>query len=197
MIQELVHVLASVLIAYAILSLIEYMFHRHLMHAPRLARMARSKYLLDTFAEHAQLHHHSCYEVFDREPGGCGAINIRIRSSSALLVVMLPALAVLLIDELTCLVMVVGAFVNCRVWSAFHAEMHHPRSAWFAHNPVFTYLRRWHYLHHRHPGRNFNTLFLMWDWILGTAAVATEVDRAEMQSGTWRVRILAAAARSD
>ena len=50
-------------------------------------------------------------------------------------------------------------------------------------------LKRWHYLHHRHPG-NFNVLFLLWDWILGTAAEGSEQDNREVAHSTWRVRFV-------
>jgi len=182
------HVFLSLLIAYPILSLIEYLIHRHLMHRRTIAETFNSRYLFETFQEHAVLHHHSCYAVFDREPDMCAATNIKIWPGTTLMVIAAPCLTILPVDVLTALVFLCGALINSRMWSAIHSEMHRPGNAWFSAVGVYVYLRQWHFLHHRHPGTNFNTLFLMWDWLLGTAAVMTEEDRKEIESGMWRIR---------
>jgi hypothetical protein len=182
------HILLSVLIAYPVLSLIEYMIHRHLMHRPTAAKIFGSKYLLETFREHAVIHHHDCYAVFDREPDPCATTNIKIWPGTSLMVIAAPCLVTLPVDALTAFVFLIGALMNGWIWSAIHSEMHRPSDAWFSTIGAYNFLKRWHFLHHRHPGTNFNTAFPMWDWFLGTIAVMTEEDRKEIEMDTWRVR---------
>ena len=100
MFQTAEHILLSVLIAYPVLSLIEYMIHRHLMHRPTMAKIFGSKYLLETFREHAVIHHRNCYAVFDREPDPCATTNIKIWPGTSLMVIAAPCLVALPVDRL-------------------------------------------------------------------------------------------------
>lgn len=183
-----VHLAISIFIAYFVLSLIEYAIHRHLMHKNTLAKFLQIRYLAHTFRDHAIIHHARCYAVFDGESRACAAINIRVQPLTTLTVMAVPCLLVFLIDPLTALAIFLGAILNGIVWSEIHQEMHRPRGAWFCKLRVYRYLKRRHYLHHRYPNANFNTLFLLWDWILGTTAVETEDDRVAMQAELWTVR---------
>lgn len=184
------HVAISMLVVYPILSLMEYMIHCHLMHRRSLARMFENKYLTDTFRDHAIVHHASCYAVFNSEKNQCAEINIKVHPATSIIVIALPCAVTLAVDPITSLMFLVGATVNGRIWSEIHAEMHRPRDAWFSNLRLYLYLRRRHYLHHRHPNSNFNTLFPMWDWVLRTTSVETDADRIAMKSAIWRVRPL-------
>jgi Fatty acid hydroxylase superfamily len=184
------HVAVSMTVSYLILSLMEYLIHRYLMHRRRLATIFRTKYFLDTFRDHAIVHHAKCYAIFDSETDKCGEVDIRVRPITLLVVIVLPCAVTLAIDPITAIVLAVLAVVNGSIWSEIHAEMHRPRDAWFSKMAIYLYLKRHHYLHHRHQNANFNTLFLMWDWIFGTTAVATDEDRIAMKLETWRVRPL-------
>jgi hypothetical protein len=166
----------------------EYAIHRYLMHKSNFAKFLQNRYLADTFRDHAIIHHARCYAVFDEEERSCATINIKVQSFTTLTVMALPCLLVFLIDPTTSLLLFVGAILNGAVWSEIHEEMHRPKGAWFSNLKTYRYLKRRHYLHHRHTNANFNTLFLMWDWVLGTASVETEDDRSAMQAETWRVR---------
>jgi len=57
------HVAIRILVAYPILSLMEYLIHRVLKHKRAVARIFRNKYFADTFREHAIVHHVRCYAV--------------------------------------------------------------------------------------------------------------------------------------
>jgi hypothetical protein len=184
----LVHLGISTFVAYSMLSLMEYTIHRYLMHKSNFAKFLQNRYLAETFRDHAIIHHARCYAVFDKESRSCARINIRIEPLTTLTVMALPCLLVLLLDPITSLVLFVGAILNGVVWSEIHEEMHRPRGAWFSKLRTYQYLKRRHYLHHCYPNKNFNTLFLLWDWVLGTASVETEDDRLAMQAETWRVR---------
>jgi hypothetical protein len=195
LVSQIIHVTISVVVAYPILSLIEYLIHRNIMHKPKMARALKSSFLWETFREHAVEHHNMCYDVFNNEKGSCGTVNIRIKLPTLALVISLPCLIAAQIDDITCLVLFIGALANSVIWSAIHSEMHQPRESWFCRTFMYRHLRRLHFLHHRHPGTNFNTLFLMWDWIFGTVATETNDDRWEMENGTWRVRHVAVGSR--
>ena len=189
MAQLALHLTASVLVAYSLLSLMEYLIHRHVMHRPALARAFKNHKLREAFTNHAVLHHKACFAVFHHERDPCAIMNIAIDRSTSLLIVSLTCLLVFSVDALTSLLLLLGALAHSRLWSEVHAEMHRPQGTWFCNTWIFSYLKRWHYLHHRHPGKNFNALLPMWDWVLGTVAIETEADRREMAAGTWRVRL--------
>jgi sterol desaturase/sphingolipid hydroxylase (fatty acid hydroxylase superfamily) len=42
-------------------------------------------------------------------------------------------------------------------------------------------MARHHFLHHRHPDKNFNVAFPIGDWIFGTVARADENDEETMR----------------
>ena len=107
---------------------------------------------------------------------------------TSLMVAAVPCLMALPVDALTAFVFLIGALINGWIWSAIHSEMHRPSDAWFSTTGAYNFLKRWHFLHHRHPGTNFNTAFPMWDLFLGTIAVMNEEDRKEIEIDTWRVR---------
>jgi hypothetical protein len=184
----IVHLTISASVAYSVLSLMEYTIHRHLMHKFSFAKFLGNRYLVDTFRDHAIVHHARCYAVFDEESGPCASINIRVQPLTTLTVIALPCLLVFLVDPITAFVLFIGAVLNGAAWSAVHEEMHRPRRAWFSKLRTYRYLKRRHYLHHRHPSTNFNTLFPMWDWVLGTASVETVEDSLAMRAESWLVR---------
>jgi sterol desaturase/sphingolipid hydroxylase (fatty acid hydroxylase superfamily) len=184
------HVTISALVAYPVLSLMEYVIHRHFMHKRTLARILRAKYFADTFRNHALVHHAKCYAIFDREKNKCAEIDIRVRPLTLLTVIVLPCTVALAVDPITSIVLAVVAILNGSIWSEIHDEMHRPKGAWFSSLAIYLHLKRRHYLHHRHQNTNFNTLFPMWDLVFRTTAVETDEDRAAMKSSTWRVRPL-------
>jgi sterol desaturase/sphingolipid hydroxylase (fatty acid hydroxylase superfamily) len=140
------------------------------------------------FRNHAIIHHGRCYAIFNEEKSDCPEIDVRVKPLTMLTVIVPPCLLILFIDPIASLVLFAGGIINGTLWSEIHDEMHRPKGAWFCDLRAYRYLKRRHYLHHRHPGTNFNTLFPMWDWILGTTSVETDDDRSEMDSATWRVR---------
>jgi hypothetical protein len=175
-------------LAYPVLSLMEYIIHRYLMHRNTSAKFLQNDYLAHTFRNHAIIHHGRCYAIFNEEKSNCAAIDIRVRPLTILTVMTLPCLSILFLDPAASFVLFTGGIINGTLWSEIHDEMHRPRGAWFCELRIYRYLRRRHYLHHRHPNTNFNTLFPMWDWLLGTTSVETDDDRSEMESSRWHVR---------
>ena len=41
---------------------------------------------------------------------------------------------------------------------------------------IYRFLARYHWLHHRYPDKNFNVVFPLADYVLGTRARANDVD---------------------
>ena len=58
-------------------------------------------------------------------------------------------------------------------WNKIHLEMHKPEQRVFSTWPVYKFLARHHCLHHRHLDRNFNVVFPLADYVLGTRAGPT------------------------
>jgi Fatty acid hydroxylase superfamily len=186
--MTILHFAISAGLAYPVLSLMEYIIHRHLMHKNASAKFLQNSYLADTFRNHAIIHHGRCYAIFDEEKSSCAEIDIRVKPLTMLTVMALPCLSIFFLDPIASLVLFAGGIINGTLWSEIHDEMHRPTGAWFCNIRAYRYLKRRHYLHHRHPNTNFNTLFPMWDWVFGTTSVETDDDRLEMDSATWRVR---------
>ena len=57
-----------------------------------------------------------------------------------------------------------------------HLEMHKPEQRGFSRWPIYRFLARYHCVHHRHPNRNFNVVFPLADFVLGTSARANDGD---------------------
>ncbi len=66
-------------------------------------------------------------------------------------------------------------------WNKLHLEMHKPEQRVFSTWPVYTFLARYHCLHHRHLDRNFNVVFPLADYVLGTNVRANEGDLKYME----------------
>src|ERR1700733_3317610 len=121
------HFTISALIAYPLVSLMEYVIHRHFMHKSTLARILGAKYFADTFQNHALVHHAKCYAIFDSEKDKCAEIDIRVRPLTLLTVIVLPCTVALAIDPITSTVLAIVAILNGSIWSEIHEEMHRPR----------------------------------------------------------------------
>jgi hypothetical protein len=182
------HLLVSTLIAYPLLSLIEYLIHRYLMHKRTVIWLSKGGYLAEVFRNHAITHHARCYMLLNSDSGKCATINITVQPLTSLLVIALPCVMMFAIDPTTSVVLLVGGLVSGCIWSVIHSEMHRPKGSWFSNVAVYLYLKRRHFLHHRYPNTNFNTLLPMWDPIFGTVSIETNGDRLTMRSAIWRVR---------
>jgi hypothetical protein len=61
-------------------------------------------------------------------------------------------------------------------WNKIHLEMHKPESKGFSKWPIYQFLARYHWLHHRYPNKNFNVVFPFADYLLGTRAKPNAAD---------------------
>ncbi len=166
-------------------SFVEWWVHRTLMHRRPLPKSwYRLSYLAATFENHAVLHHQKFYEIYDYEPDPVGReLNIRFQWSdlltSNLLLLPLhaaywsvsPVGSVALVSMLLCYMF---------SWNALHAEMHMPTNGWAFRNPGFRFLNRHHYMHHMHPGRNYNVVFPLPDYLFGSVVHPSEREMKAM-----------------
>lgn len=151
------------------LSAWEWAAHRFLMHRPRGGRY---------FYEHARRHHgrHGADFHFDpRDPDAQATLSIRWRTTLLLCLPSLP-LAWWSLPGYACFALATVA--HNRLWNAAHREMHYRQGGWVRALPGFAFWEWWHFLHHRHPGSNYNALLPVCDWVLGTRARADAADRA-------------------
>lgn len=94
----------------------------------------------------------------------------------------LPFAAVIAIFSWQCALIFVGVVVfHHWAWNKIHLEMHKPEQRGFSKWPIYKFLARYHWMHHKYPDKNFNVVFPFADYVLGTHAWATAEDRQGMK----------------
>lgn len=152
-----------------IVSLVEYSAHRWLMHEPHV----------DAFWFPHAMHHSKYYRQFNHEPNLLGKYyNLRITWSDTLLACVFAS-PLLFLSVSAYLILFVLALLHRWTWNAIHSEMHLNEGRWFSNLKIYKGLRWLHFLHHRHPGRNFNVTLPLFDWVFRTQAIATKPDLEE------------------
>lgn len=158
-----------------LMSFIEHQVHSRLMHKQSLPRFKK------TFEAHAVFHHMHYLKIFSDEPVPDGEDReIRLTVRKAPIKALPFAIPLALISWKGALIFVCTATLHHWIWNKLHLEMHKPEGRGFSHWPVYKYLARYHWLHHRYPNKNFNVVFPFADFILGTTATATAEDRLRM-----------------
>jgi len=166
-----------------LMSIIEHQVHCRLMHRPpRYFLLHRLSLRKKIFKSHAVEHHRQYREHFHDHPVPPGEDRgIRLN----LLEGLLQALPV---SALLWSVSTIGAWmfplVVCLhhlIWNQIHLEMHKPEGRFFAKWAAYRYVARHHFLHHRHPDKNFNVAFPVGDWLFDTVAVVNAADRRAME----------------
>ena len=167
--------------SYILASFIEHQVHRKLMHRKNFlsARMASFKRI---FEAHALVHHRHYAEIFSDEPVGRGEDKeIRLTVRKAPIKALPFAALIALVSWPGAAIFVAVMIFHHWAWNKLHLEMHKPERRVFSTWPVYTFLARYHCLHHRHRDRNFNVVFPLADYVLGTSARATEADLIYMK----------------
>lgn len=181
--------LLLVLVHFVLFSFVEWFAHRYLMHRkslPSLLYRARA-YFTDVYQNHAILHHRKFYKIYDHETDPVGReLNLRFIWTDYFVTNLIFApihVIYLLYLPIGSLALAFMLLCYMFLWNSLHTEMHIPSNRWFFRNPVFRFLNRHHYLHHCHPGRNFNVVIPLADYLFGTAVRASlaEVDAMREQ----------------
>jgi len=166
---------------------IEWGAHRFLMHSKSLPKSIYGKlsYFEDVFRNHAVLHHRKFYSIYDFEDDPEGKhLNLRFTVGDLVTsnVLLMPLHGLYFMWE-----PVGSAALFCMLltymflWNGLHTEMHIPTNRWYFRNAVFRFLNRHHYLHHCHPGRNFNVVLPLPDYIFGTVVRASTSETEDMR----------------
>jgi hypothetical protein len=159
-----------------LMSFIEHQVHSQLMHKRSLERFKK------TFEAHAITHHRDHYgTVFVDEPVAPGEDKeIRLTVRKAPIKAIPFALVISLVSIPGAIVFVFTATLHHWIWNKIHLEMHKPEQRLFSQWPAYKMLACYHYLHHKHPNKNFNVVFPFADFILGTHVRANETELSEM-----------------
>ena len=167
------------------MSFIEYGIHRYLMHKRILPRLLYRFVpgLRTVFTNHNVLHHGRYYKVFNHEDDPDGRkISIRLDLWIGIVGGALVGLALYPLSVVAGPVFFSVILLHHLAWNLIHEEMHNPRPRWFARLPFFRFLQRYHWLHHKYPGKNYNVIFPGADFVFRKHAKCTPEDRAQMQA---------------
>src|ERR1700722_38409 len=101
------HLFMSVVFSYALVSLVEYLSHRFLQHTRVVAkRFPRIPLLEKIFIDHAKVHHHDAYDIFDYEPNlRLRLYNLVIKYRTTVAVMVVFGLPIYALDHLTAIVL--------------------------------------------------------------------------------------------
>jgi hypothetical protein len=160
-----------------LMSFIEHQVHRTLMHQKNFLS-ARTASFKRVFEAHALVHHKHYTEIFSDEPVARGEdkeIRLTVRKAP-IKAIPFAALIVPVSWEGAAIFVAVMTFHHW-AWNKIHLEMHKPEQRSFSAWPVYKFLARYHCLHHRHMNRNFNVVFPLADYVLGTNVRATQADQ--------------------
>ena len=159
-----------------VMSFIEHQVHSKLMHKPSTERFKR------TFEAHAIVHHKQHYgDAFCDEPVAPGEDKeIRLTVRKAPIKALPFALLIACVSWPGALIFVAVVTMHHWVWNQIHLEMHKPERRVFSNWPVYKFLARYHWLHHRYPNKNFNVVFPFADYLLGTNVTASKLELEEM-----------------
>jgi hypothetical protein len=159
-----------------LVSFIEHQVHSHLMHKPNFLSR-RTAAFKKTFEAHAIFHHQHYSKIFSDEPVPSGEDKeIRMTVYKAPIKTLPITLLIALVSWQGALCFVATVLFHHWVWNKIHLEMHKPEDRGFSHWPIYKFLARHHWLHHKYPYKNFNVVFPFADYVLGTNVRCTEAD---------------------
>jgi hypothetical protein len=188
--------------SYVFISFFEYQIHRHLMHRKRLPKWLYrvSPYVLKTFESHAVCHHGVWYKRFDYEPDPRGRehnLDIKLGETAVMLLCLAPVFALLLwLSPWGGAIVLAVSVLHNRLWNVLHRQMHIPQRAFFRNWPAFRFLARQHFMHHQQTTKNYNVVFPLFDFLLGSVARPSLGDIREMlRLGHLRARTALGRAR--
>ena len=162
-------------------SFIEHQVHKKLMHRRNFLseRMTSFKRV---FQAHTLVHHKHYTAIFSDEHVARGEDKeIRLTVRKAPIKALPFAALIALVSWQGAAIFVAVIIFHHWAWNKIHLEMHKPEKRIFSTWPVYKFLARRHCLHHRHLDRNFNVVFPLADYVLGTNARANEADLKYMK----------------
>lgn len=172
---------ASLIFSILLMGFIEHQFHAKFMHRRNFLSKRSAKYKR-VFEAHAIFHHGTYSKVFSDEPvpkGEDEEIQLTVRKAP---IKAFPfALLMSLVYWPAGLIFIGVVVYHHWVWNKIHLEMHKPEDKFFSKWPLYKFVWRYHWLHHKYPEKNFNVVFPIFDFVLGTLAKPTAKDLIEME----------------
>lgn len=170
-----------------LMSLIEHQVHQRLMHKkPRGMLSSRLAVLNKVFHNHAVKHHGHYRTEFHDAPVPHGEDRgIRLNYWEGLIESLPVCLLLAVFSPTAALLFPLVVCLHHAIWNQVHMEMHKPEKRFFAGWPLYRYMARHHFLHHRHPDKNFNVAFPFGDYLCGTIAKPTDADLISMRAESW------------
>jgi hypothetical protein len=183
-----VEIVVSITAAATILTFVELLIHKYLMHVRKFPKSWYKKlpWLDIAQRDHHVLHHCTYYKEFDYEPDDEGReLNLRIGWAerfgiAGCSIPFLIPIAYFISPILAASWLFVG-LCHTLTWNLVHRQMHIPREdAIFKNWAIFRFLARHHFMHHVHPLRNYNVVLPGADFVVGTAIKPELKDVREM-----------------
>jgi hypothetical protein len=179
----LVHNILSFSIAYLLMSFFEYATHRWMLHRNTVVRVFPREFVKRRLNDHAVSHHSHYYKCFRREDDPHGKhVGMFIPLSFYIYITLVVGSLLLAVDWITAAYFVAFIVAHYFVWNKFHELMHFYTTPWYIKLPIvgwwYHLVEYYHFLHHQHRDKNFNAFLPIWDFLLGTLARETELDRA-------------------
>ncbi len=164
-----------------LMSFIEHQVHAQLMHRRNYFSDRSAKYKR-VFEAHAIKHHGHYSKIFSDEPVPEGEDEeIRLTVQSAPMKSIPAAALIALFSWQGAIIFVCVITFHHWAWNKIHLEMHKPEQRGFSKWPIYKFLSRYHWLHHRYPNKNFNVVFPFADYVLRTVAKPTPDDLQLME----------------
>ncbi|MBD2136916.1 hypothetical protein H6F32_04775 [Anabaena sp. FACHB-1237] len=182
----LVSIIGSIVVSEIVFSFTEHQMHSRVMHKKTLPKWFYKKYPIfeDIFEGHAIRHHGIWYRDFDFEPNEAGRNdNIRFRTLDVIIIMtcLLPINALFFAVSPICgITFIVMLLIHGNVWNTIHTQMHLPTPAFFSNWGIYKWLAVHHYMHHQFTNKNYNIVFPLADYILGTKIPARRKDIREL-----------------
>lgn len=177
----------SLIGAYVVVSVLEYTFHRFLMHQGLSERMYFIFPFLRKVRDHHRAHHSMYYKQFDYEPDPIGRdLNLRFGPEHFFLIMLayLPLLvfsAFVMGSLVPVLLFLSVAILHYYTWNAIHVAMHHDDHPSWSQWRVYKYLARNHFLHHQDTKTRFNIVCPFADFVFGSWHAPTSQDNVEIE----------------
>lgn len=180
MMQYTIQPLAWFVVLAVLMSFIEHQVHRRLMHRKHMLS-GRLPALKKVFEHHAILHHGHYHQIFYDEPVPQGQDrHLRLSMKEGVLEALPISILMTIISWQGAMIFLMIVCLHHFIWNQIHLEMHKPEKRFFSHWSIYKFLARYHYLHHRYPNTNFNVVFPLADYVLGTHSRPSQSDLEEM-----------------
>jgi hypothetical protein len=164
-----------------LVSFIEHQVHSKLMHKKNFLS-GHTNAFKRVFEAHAITHHGYYAKIFSDEPVAPGEDKeIRLTVHKAPIKTLPFTLLIALVSWQGAAVFVATVLFHHWAWNKIHLEMHKPEQRTFSNWPIYKFLARYHWLHHKYPDKNFNVVFPFADYILGTSVRANQAELDNMQ----------------